>query len=185
MEVVLPHQFVIDGLPIIDKKTNELYLFYAAFSVKKYISGPLNLYAIKMTNVNTADFTSNTLILEPENTWEFISATPFSPQGIIEGPSLLQLNDGRYLLFYSGASADTNYYNMGTAIASDILGPYERLNKSHGIFNLSKYPSTGHGSVITDKGQTYLICHTNLEKNNKSWYRSPIIFKLDVNSIIN
>ena len=65
-----------------------------------------------MTNSYTSDFTTSTLILEPENTWEFISATPFSPQGIIEGPSLLQLTDGRYLLFYSGASADTNYYNM-------------------------------------------------------------------------
>ena len=47
----------------------------------------------------------------------------FGCTGITEGPWITVIN-GQYLMTYSGASADSEFYRIGVATAASPLGPY-------------------------------------------------------------
>lgn len=63
-----------------------------------------------------------TLIGDPITIWDNQGAV--EDQGIVEAPSLVKTQDGRYILFYSSGCFSTTQYTQKYATADNIEGPY-------------------------------------------------------------
>lgn len=93
------------------------------------------------------------MILQPSQPWE-------KQQGNVnEGPWMIK-HKGTYYLLYSGNGADSRFYGVGYATASDPMGPFTKYEGNPIVKPAKGLYGPGHGAVITDAaGDLWHIYH--------------------------
>lgn len=119
------------------------YLYFAA-SGCIYVQEMENLLQLKG---------SMTLVLQADHSWEKTWGN------VNEGPWMLK-HEGVYYLMYSGTGANSQYYAVGYATATNPMGPFTKyagnpiIKRGNGVYG------PGHGSVTTDGlGNLWHIYH--------------------------
>jgi beta-xylosidase len=171
---------VLDPSPFYDAD-GQLFLFYATFAKRRYFTGPQEVRVVRMRDYATPQGASMPVV-RPDRGWEFINAVALAPRGVNEGPFLVKHRE-HYVLFYSGAGADTAFYNIGVAVADRPEGPYTKLCPDAGLIDIGARPGVGHCSVLVDQGRHYVVAHRKASAVT-GWNRSPIIFRLDLDELL-
>lgn len=130
------YQFTIDAFVWHEPETDELYLYYGRlFEPWPLVFNGITeaIYGRRMLSpTQLADEPPVRLLAPDQHWWEFNHSgqgllSIFS--GINEGP-WINKRDGIYIMTYSGASADSEYYRLGYATASHPLGPYTKHERN-------------------------------------------------------
>ena len=135
---------------------------------------------VRRSDPFTCDASTHRLIVRPDRDWECVAGGVIQPRGVNEGPSLLRVA-GRFVLFYAGSGANTEYYQLGLAVAERIDGPYVKVDgPGGGLVDLKRYPGTGHCSFVRDpsSAKLHMIAHTKRHAS-MGWDRSPVLFEID------
>ena len=158
-----PHPFVDDN--------GDKYLFW------KIETTPSRICVMKMENWlkpdwNTATVLTCSLYYTIED-WKSAQAVktveivPYEDAAILnnEGPAVIKHN-GKYYLTYSMNTYVDNSYQVGIAVADNIMGPYRKLTEEEGGILLSgatagsqEISGTGHHSFVTVGEQNYIVYH--------------------------
>ncbi|KAH7166092.1 glycosyl hydrolase [Dactylonectria macrodidyma] len=108
----------IDPAGFLDKVTGKRYIVYKVDGNRLGSSTPT---PIRLQEVDADD--GATLIGDPVTIMDHIE----SEDGpLVEAPNLVQLDDGRYLLFFSSHMYTDDAYDVKYAVADSIEGPYIR-----------------------------------------------------------
>ena len=96
-----------------------------------------------------------------------VEMVPYEDAAILnnEGPAVIKHN-GKYYLTYSMNTYVDNSYQVGIAVADNIMGPYRKLTEEEGGILLSgattgsqEISGTGHHSFVTVGEQNYIVYH--------------------------
>ena len=169
--VALPNHLVLDPKPVTFGGVD--WLMYTSIDLLSKDS--FKIWIVALSSYSIIDERTHKCIITPTLSWEKHTACVFS--GIVEAPMPFIFNN-KICLFYSGSGADTNFYNMGIAISKSINEKYTKVTDP--IVDNSKYPGTGHCSLIKFNEKLYLFCHTKYTKNRR-WNRTPCMFEIDKN----
>ena len=100
---------------------------------------------------------------------------------INEGPEVLKRN-GKYYLTFSVNGYDSNAYQVGIAVADNVLGPYRKLTEAEGGLMLSgnvigsqEISGTGHHSFVTVGDSLYIIYHRHNDPVVAGGARNPAV----------
>lgn len=162
-------QDTIDPHPFIDPKTGEKYLYFTSNSLRVMI-------VVRMENWLTPDFSSAKIVMAQDyytvEDWEQGKNKGVSYEsGVInEGPHVLYHEDtngrGLYYLTYSMNDYGTSSYQVGIAVAENILGPYRKLRLEEGALLLcssstesNTISGAGHHCFLTVGDQDFIIYH--------------------------
>ena len=78
---------------------------------------------------------------------------------VIEAP-FMYLHGGRYYLFYSAATWDSDTYAVGYAVGASPLGPFKKSPDNPLLMTAGKVAGPGGEGVLTDaKGQAWMYYH--------------------------
>jgi len=96
--------------------------------------------------------------IHPEQPWECI-------RGLVnEGPFILK-HKGTYYLTYSGNDYQSQDYAIGVALASDINGPWKKVDYNPVLHNCHGLTGVGHHSFFKDKrGRWRVAFHAHWDK---------------------
>merc|ERR1712039_995928 len=97
--------------------------------------------------------------------------------GINEGPWMIE-SEGVYYLMYSGAGADTKYYNLGYATSESPVGPFVKADAKAEGNPIIQDPiekgvfGPGHHGVWMDRvtGKNWVVYHRKRTTEN-GWDR--------------
>ncbi len=165
----------IDPHPFVDPETGEKYLHCTVGTSKA-------MMIVKMKDWLTPDWSSAALTIvqkyytvedavNGENFGVEYETTPVN-----EGPHMLYHKDkngkGLYYLTYSINGYGESTYQVGIAVAENIMGPYRKLQLSEGALllcssttNSNTISGTGHHSFISIGGQDFVIYHRHNDYN--------------------
>ena len=83
-----------------------------------------------------------------------------------EGPFVIK-HDGTYYMTYSANSFESQYYGIGCAVSSDIMGPWEKYEHNPLLQKPKKLLGTGHHCIFKDKqGNLRLAFHSHKDQGN-------------------
>lgn len=162
-------QDTIDPHPFIDPKTGEKYLYFTSNRLGVMI-------VVRMENWLTPDFSDAKIVMAQDyytvEDWMNGKNKGVSyEQNIInEGPHVLYHEDangkGLYYLTYSMNAYTTSSYQVGIAVAEEILGPYRKLRAEEGALLLcsnstesNTISGAGHHCFLTVGDQDFIIYH--------------------------
>lgn len=188
----------IDG----SEKNIDSYIF-------KDDDGKYYLYHVRFDNGNylwVAEFDLETGKIKPETlkkcfeqteSWEATPAYESAP--IMEGPTVIKLQD-KYYLFYSANHFMNIDYAVGYAIADSPYGPWVKQNDSPIIHrSIVGENGSGHGDLFEGlDGQLYYVYHVHFDQQQVTPRRTRIVpvirewdeaagqytFRVDSNGII-
>ena len=158
-----PHPFVDDN--------GDKYLFW------KIETTPSRICVMKMENWLKPDWNTATVLTcslyytiedwKSAQAGKTVEMVPYEDAAILnnEGPAVIKHN-GKYYLTYSMNTYVDNSYQVGIAVADNIMGPYRKLAEEEGGILLSgattgsqEISGTGHHSFVTVGEQNYIVYH--------------------------
>ena len=158
-----PHPFVDDN--------GDKYLFW------KIETTPSRICVMKMENWLKPDWNTATVLTcslyytiedwKSAQAGKTVEMVPYEDAAILnnEGPAVIKHN-GKYYLTYSMNTYVDNSYQVGIAVADNIMGPYRKLTEEEGGILLSgattgsqEISGTGHHSFVTVGEQNYIVYH--------------------------
>ena len=158
-----PHPFVDDN--------GDKYLFW------KIETTPSRICVMKMENWLKPDWNTATVLTcslyytiedwKSAQAGKTVEMVPYEDAAILnnEGPAVIKHN-GKYYLTYSMNTYVDNSYQVGIAVADNIMGPYRKLTEEEGGILLSgatagsqEISGTGHHSFVTVGEQVYIVYH--------------------------
>ena len=158
-----PHPFVDDN--------GDKYLFW------KIETTPSRICVMKMENWLKPDWNTATVLTcslyytiedwKSAQAGKMVEMVPYEDAAILnnEGPAVIKHN-GKYYLTYSMNTYVDNSYQVGIAVADNIMGPYRKLAEEEGGILLSgattgsqEISGTGHHSFVTVGEQNYIVYH--------------------------
>lgn len=107
--------------------------------------------------------------------WEATQAYESAP--IMEGPTVVKLDDGHYYLFYSANHFMSPDYAVGYAVASSPLGPWQK-NPANPIIHrtIVGENGSGHGDLFKDADGKYrYVYHVHYSDSTVSPRRTRIV----------
>lgn len=163
----------IDPHPFVDPKTGDKYLYFTLNTLQKMI-------VVKMIDWLTPDFSNAAIIMSKGYytvaDWQSGKSqdVPYDTIGVNEGPHVLYHEDangkGLYYLTYSMNSYLDSSYQVGIAIAENVLGPYRKLTEEEGALFLCSSTTdsytisgAGHHSFVTVGDQEFVFYHRHTD----------------------
>lgn len=159
----------IDPHPFVDPKTGDKYLYFTLNTLQKMV-------VVKMTDWLTPDFSNAKIIMAKGyytvEDWQNGKSkeVPYESDGVNEGPHVLYHEDingkGLYYLTYSMNNYTDSSYQVGIAVAENVLGPYRKLREEEGALFLCSSSTdsytisgAGHHSFVTVGDQEFVLYH--------------------------
>lgn len=169
-------QDTIDPHPFVDPKTGEKYLYFTSNSLHVMI-------VVRMENWLKPDFSTAKIVMAHDyytiEDWQNgkNKGVPYETGAINEGPHVLYHEDangkGLYYLTYSMNDYSTSSYQVGIAVAENVLGPYRKLREEEGALVLcssstesNTISGAGHHSFLTVGDQNFIIYHRHNDATN-------------------
>ena len=181
---VLLQTLAIDPM-LFQDDDGSIYLYYAKIDLLNMYTGEESIYVRRMLDYSTIDESVEAkMLITPDTKWEFPRSSLIAPRGINEGPWMYKL-DGTYYLMYSGAGADTMYYNLGYATSSSPDGTFTK-SETNPISQPQSPPDVGiygpgHHAIWEDgEGKAWVIYHQQRD-NGTGWGRFLCMDELEVN----
>jgi len=133
--------------------------------------------------VKDDSYEAKMLIKPSDHSWEYKRSSLIAPRGINEGPWMLK-RDGTYYLMFSGAGADTQFYNLGYATSDSPDGTFTK-SPLNPISDPQNPPDVGifgpgHHAIWEDsEGKPWVIYHQQKSDDN-GWGRNLCIDPLTI-----
>lgn len=116
-----------------------------------------------------------TNVFRNDQAWE---ATPaYNSDPIMEGPTVVKLDDGKYYLFYSANHFESPDYAVGYAVADSPMGPWTK-NPANPVIHRSIVgeKGSGHGDLFVDtEGNYRYVYHVHNSDSVVSPRRTRIV----------
>lgn len=180
---VLLQTLAIDPM-LFQDDDGSIYLYYAKIDLLNMYTGEESVYVRRMLDYSTIDESVDAKkLLTPDSNWEFPRSSLIAPRGINEGPWMYKRDDIYYLM-YSGAGADTKYYNLGYATSDSPDGEFTK-SETNPISDPQSPPSVGifgpgHHAIWEDgEGKPWVIYHQQSD-DGTGWRRFLAIDELIV-----
>ena len=137
---------VIDASPVQDADGN----WWVVYKNEGSAAVGNALWSARLSADGLRTVGSSTPLLWPDKDWE---------QGVVEGPSMVALEDG-YLLVYSAAAWDDSTYSTGLAWCTSVTGPCTKLGLGPALASGWGGDGPGGGEVFTDaSGHHWVVYH--------------------------
>lgn len=179
----------IDPHPYVDDN-GEKYMFWVDSS------GSDRLCVVKMENWLKPDWSTATALLyhqfytvedwQKAQAGESVEYVPYelATVSINEGPQVIKHKDKYYLTYSMGSYADSSY-QVGQAVADNIMGPYRKLTEAEGGVLMSggtsgsqEVTGTGHHGFVTVGDQLFMVYHRHNDAVIAGGARNPAIDEL-------
>ena len=179
----------IDPHPYVDDN-GEKYMFWVDSS------GSDRLCVVKMENWLKPDWSTATALLyhqfytvedwQKAQAGESVEYVPYelASVSINEGPQVIKHKDKYYLTYSMGSYADSSY-QVGQAVADNIMGPYRKLTEAEGGVLMSggtsgsqEVTGTGHHGFVTVGDQLFMVYHRHNDAVIAGGARNPAIDEL-------
>lgn len=179
----------IDPHPYVDDN-GEKYMFWVDST------GSDRLCVVKMENWLKPDWSTATALLyhqfytvedwQKAQTGENVEYVPYelASVSINEGPQVIKHKDKYYLTYSMGSYADSSY-QVGQAVADNIMGPYRKLTEAEGGVLMSggtsgsqEVTGTGHHGFVTVGDQLFMVYHRHNDAVIAGGARNPAIDEL-------
>lgn len=179
----------IDPHPYVDDN-GEKYMFWVDSS------GSDRLCVVKMENWLKPDWSTATALLyhqfytvedwQKAQAGESVEYVPYelATVSINEGPQVIKHKDKYYLTYSMGAYSDSSY-QVGQAVADNIMGPYRKLTEAEGGVLMSggtcgsqEVTGTGHHGFVTVGDQLFMVYHRHNDAVIAGGARNPAIDEL-------
>ena len=174
---------VIDASPFIDPKTGDKYLYFVhdLGSFDGYVGS--NTSSIYVLAVND-DWTP---VLDENGYYKTVKKLTEAQCLTVGGPTVSSLNEGKvnegpfvlynpdnekYYLMFSVNTYTQKTYQVRVAVSDSPIGPFTKLTRDEGGFllyagsNWSWASGTGHHSVVTANGKTFVVYHAHTNRVN-------------------
>lgn len=120
-------------------------------------------------NVWVAELESDLMIIKKETMHHCIHVSQSWEEvwpRVNEGPYVIKHN-GMYYMTYSANSYESPFYGIGCAIASDIMGEWNKYNDNPLLQSPGELVGVGHNAMFTDKeGKLRIVYHAHKDKSN-------------------
>ncbi len=172
-----PGYSVIDASLFFDDD-GKCYLIYSKDCSTNWVNGKKTSQscAIELTSDLKSTVGEPVILSTPTEAWEKKSGSTLWN----EGPCIIKHN-GTYYLMFSANYYATNYYCVGYAMATNVLGPYVKP-KNNPILQGSGATTSGSGHnnyfLSPDGTEIYTVYHTQVDPANPSGNRTPNLDKL-------